>query len=370
MIYPKYENSTLSAITSILKYYGIDSQHVSQKAIDEALKKKYKNIVFMIFDGMGESILESHKEVARFLTEHHRTTLSSVFPSTTTAAIISLESGLSPIEHGWLGWSLYFKEVDANVSVFPNTLSGSQGEPAADYHLGRRHMPYQDVLDQINGISHGKFHAVRVSPFSDIKPSSVSEMCEKVISISKEQKETCIFTYWPQPDFDMHDLGTKHEKISAIMKDINNQVQDMCSKLKDTLVIITADHGLIDTKWRFLMDYPELVDCFSRRPSVETRASSFFIKEGFTKQFKLLFNDLFKDEFLLFSKEEILKQNLFGTGVPHERCNDFIGDYVAVAISNYSFEYNRVDENTLFKATHAGLTEEEMNVPLIIVPIK
>jgi predicted AlkP superfamily pyrophosphatase or phosphodiesterase len=360
----------LSAITSILNYYHIESKHDSQKDIDEALKKKYKNIVFMLFDGMGDSILESHKGVTRFLREHKLETLSSVFPSTTTAAIISLESGLSPIEHGWLGWSLYFNEVDANVSVFPNTLSGSQGDQAADYHLGRRHMPYIDVLDQISEVSHGNVYAVRVSPFADIKPSSVNEMCEQVISISQEEKETCIFTYWPQPDFDMHELGTKHEKISVIMKDINNQIEYMCSKLKDTLVIITADHGLIDTKWRFLMDYPELIDCFTRRPSIETRASSFFIKEGFAKEFKLLFNDLFKDEFLLFSKEEILKQKLFGTGVPHERCNDFIGDYVAVAISYYSFEYNRVDENTLFKATHAGLSEEEMNVPLIIIPIK
>jgi alkaline phosphatase len=57
--YPDYDNSILSVMSSILKYYGYDTGHTTNKYLDEKLKRKYRNIVFMIFDGMGVSTTES-----------------------------------------------------------------------------------------------------------------------------------------------------------------------------------------------------------------------------------------------------------------------------------------------------------------------
>lgn len=80
-----------------------------------------------------------------YLIRHVQTTISSVFPATTTAATVTMETGMSPIEHGWLGWSLYFDEIGANVNIFSNTLFGTDGEPAAEYHVARRYLPYKSV---------------------------------------------------------------------------------------------------------------------------------------------------------------------------------------------------------------------------------
>ena len=41
--------------------------------------------------------------------------LTSVYPCTTVAAMTSYRSGISPNEHGWLGWTLYFKETNRIV---------------------------------------------------------------------------------------------------------------------------------------------------------------------------------------------------------------------------------------------------------------
>ena len=43
--------------------------------------------------------------------------------------------------------------------------------------------------------------------------------------------------------------------------------------------------------------------------------------------------------------------------------NDFLGDFIAVAINNNMFVLN---EGKSYKAHHAGLLEDEMMVPLII----
>lgn len=59
----------------------------------------------------------------------------------------------------------------------------------------------------------------------------------------------------------------------------------------------------------------------------------------------------------------------------HKKIDDFIGDYVAVAISDarmvlgtyLSREMRQIDEK---KATHCGLTRNEMEVPLIVFDLK
>ena len=86
--------------------------------LDILLRKNYKNVVVMLSDGMGTSILKKHLLADAFLIRYLQTTISSVFPATTTAATVTMESGLSPIEHGRLGWRLYFDEVGTNVDIF------------------------------------------------------------------------------------------------------------------------------------------------------------------------------------------------------------------------------------------------------------
>jgi alkaline phosphatase len=165
----------------------------------------------------------------------------------------------------------------------------------------------------------------------------------------------------------MHDLGTTHEKITEDIKQINDEVEAMCDELADTLVIVTADHGLVDTEWRFITDYPEIEICLLRNQSIESRAMTFFIKDGMNAQFETAFSKYFKDCYMLMSRQEVLDTHLFGNGAPHQRSLGFIGDYLAIAKGNISIECNKSAEHDSVKAAHAGMTVDEMNVPFIVV---
>lgn len=141
IIYPNYSKSLINISASICKYYGVDTGHKTIPIIDEVLSKGYKNIVLMLFDGMGVDCIENNLTSGSFIIKNMIDTILSVYPSTTTAATIALESGLAPIEHGWLGWSLYFKEIDKIVNLFPNTTRDDK--IAADYHVARKFLPLQ-----------------------------------------------------------------------------------------------------------------------------------------------------------------------------------------------------------------------------------
>lgn len=367
MKYPEYNQSLLALASSILSHYGVKTHHKTLKQLDLLLTKNYKNVVVMLFDGMGTSILEKHLPKDSFLRRHFVDTISSVFPPTTTAATTTMTTGLSPIEHGWLGWSLYFDELQANVDLFPNTLSGTNDEVAADYNVATRYIPYVDLFEKINDATHGEVHAQCISPFSEYKSKSVNEICNTVKSICLENGRNYIYTYWDQPDHDMHEYGTWIPQITEHMIQINNEVESMCEGLTDTLVIVTADHGHIDTQWLCLSDYPEVLECLTRIPSIEARAMSFFIHPEKKTQFVSAFKKHFGSYYQLFSKEKVYEEKLFGDGDAHSRANGFIGDYLAVAISNISIAYEPRPYKPPFKGVHAGLTEDEVNIPLIMI---
>lgn len=144
--YPEYDKSLLSLASSVLKHFGAESSHASYPYVDDLIAKDYMNVVVMLFDGLGTKILDKHLPEDSFLRKHFVESFSSVFPPTTTAATVSIESGLSPAEHGWLGWSLYFSSIDTTVSIFPNTISGSKGVQAAQYHVARKFLPYKNIF--------------------------------------------------------------------------------------------------------------------------------------------------------------------------------------------------------------------------------
>ena len=71
-----------------------------------------------------------------------------------------------------------------------------------------------------------------------------------------------------------------------------------------------------------------------------------------------------KNYFILYTKEEVIKNRLFGPGKNNIYFEDTIGDFLAVATKDRYFLYN--EHGKIFKSVHAGITEDEVVVPLII----
>lgn len=359
-----YERSLLSLTASVIKHFGVKTEHSPLPEFDRLLEKNYKNIVIMLFDGLGVSAIKEHLPENSFLRKHLVCGISSVFPSTTVAATVTAMTGLSPAEHGWLGWDLYFEEIGENVAVFRNSLQ-KNGKPAADYNVAWRYIPYKDIFKQIEEIN-GKGTAFCVSPFSKYRSKSVHNICKTVKRLTRKRKKKYIYTYWYQPDKAMHGYGVKSQQAHEQILLINNEVERLCKRLKNTLVIVTADHGHCDSVNYYLEDYPALSQMLKTPPSIEpSRALSFFVKEGMLEKFRNEFNSHFGDDFILMTKEEVFEKNIFGFGKPHLRTYGFVGDFLAIATGEKSLFIEREERN--FIGVHAGLTEEEMTVPFICI---
>lgn len=360
--YPDYNNSIVNLICSVLKHYGAEYNHKTLPLFDEYLKKDYKNVVVMLLDGLGIDALKHHLDKESFLRRHLAAEISSVFPPTTTAATTSIESGLTPAEHGWLGWSLYFSEIDKIVNAFINTVKDT-GEKAADYHVASKIIPYKNVYDIINET--GNARAYSVSPYGTNKVSTHIEMFDEVERLCGLDGNKYIYAYCNQPDEDMHEFGCYSEQAASWIKELNEKTEKMCSLIKDSLVIVIADHGHINSKYKVVKDYPEILKMLVRPLSVESRAACFYVKDEYKDSFKDEFYRALGKDFLLLSRQEVIEQKLFGDGKMHPKFEDFIGDFLAISIDDKGIVYSH--ESSQLVSNHAGMTRQEMMVPFIVV---
>lgn len=63
----------------------------------------------------------------------------------------------------------------------------------------------------------------------------------------------------------------------------------------------------------------------------------------------------------------MIESKLFGDGEENEIIRDSLGDYLAIAKTNKTLIYRGFEE---LKSQHAGYTDDEIYVPLIVIDCK
>lgn len=363
LVYPDYDHSLLSISSSILKYYGVDYGFKSHPLLDARLSKKPRNVIFVLIDALGSEILKKHADKADFLIQHQRDVLTTVFPSTTTSATTSALTGLPPVMTGWIGWQQFIKEEDRHVVFFMNKDYYDEGHNF-DYNISERYNPIHKLYDFIQEKNpHILVHEV-FPKFKQEKHISVQEQVNTCLDLIDNDHENFIYMYWDQVDSKLHDFGTKSKEVNDEIDQVNQAIKNLFDHVgDDTFIVLTADHGQIDIEPVPINDYPQVFDMLSQKPAIEARATAFYVKDAYKNQFPQVFNQYFSDKFLLFSREELLKTKIFGEGKEHIRLKDYLGDYFSIAIDRYAF--NLLDKKP-HAATHAGLTKDEMLIPMII----
>ena len=377
LILPNYEHCILNTITSILKYYKVNTNHKTLQTLDQKLEQKYDNIVFIILDGMGEHILNNISPNGYF-NENKLDTVTSVYPSTTTAALTTYYSGRPPFETGWIAWSQYFKEYGRAIDMLSHKESYI-GEDLKNTKIDvfKEIVNYKTIYEQIEEAS-PDVKAYEITPsYSDkrakrsVRADNLNELISNIEMVCSTQGKKFILAYSDNPDGILHKFGTQSEETKEYILNAEKQVQEMVLKLpKDTIVIISADHGHKDIEKVYsLNDYPEIRECLIMPESLESRSVTFWVKEDMKTQFEERFNRIFKDDFWLMTKEEFLEKNMLGFGEKHPKIDDFIGNYIALSTGSSIIKIETFlgEGKKAKKSTHCGLTKEEMEVPLIVI---
>ena len=358
-----YDNCITNVTSSIQKYYNLTPNYKTNPVLDNILKEKeYQNVFILIFDAMGMNVLKKNMKPDSYLFKHLVSTYKSTYPPTTANCTTAYVTCLNPIESGWLGWSSYFKDENITVDNFTNNESKTKE------YIGRDIVNEKLPLTFLGNKIHEKNNDVKsyyIGPkFFEDGSKNLRKHKDRIIELANDSEKKFVYAYWPEPDHYMHHHGYSNLGVKLILRRIEKYLKIIERKTKNSLFIVSADHGMINVLPKQLYLKEDLCSLLTAYPSCDGRTPFFFIKDGKQEEFKKLFNEYYGDCFELISKQEAIDNHLFGYGKENDRFKDLLGDFIGISKANYYFEFTKQKH---MKGHHAGLSIEEMEIPMIII---
>lgn len=361
---PDYNNCIVNFSNSLIKHYGIRPRHSTLAVVDSVLSKNYSNVVVLILDGLGMDILNHHLKPDDFLRCNLKSGITSVFPSSKTPGLMSFETCKMPLEHGWLGETVFFRQEYKIVNCIDNTLKDSS-EPAGFFYLADYYLP-NERLDEILSKT-GKVQVNHILPQGKNAFAKIDSIINRVKRVCQSKWKTFTFAYCDEPFVSMAEKGAYHPDNTELIKIINDKIEVLCNSLLDSVVLITSTNGIIDVDNIKLSQDQEIAQMLQFPVSMESRAVSLYVKDDYKSTFRQKFEEKYGKDFLLYSRDEIEKKSLFGNGEANKNLTG-IGDFIAVATGNKAFIW---DDNSPQKmCASGGLTDKEVSLPLVIIEKK
>lgn len=380
---PDYRGGSLvNLMSSITTALGGNSPYLPLTALPPDALRKARRLVLLVVDGLGYHDLLRRNGILR---DHVRGQLTSVFPSTTASAIPTFLTGLAPQQHGLTGWNMYFRELGAICAPLPFRMrTGKHGlreagvTPAQLFGLtplfDRLPLPCHVVSPR--HIIHSDFNTALSGRAQRHGYETLDEMFALINGLLRSaEPRSYIHAYWPELDSRAHEHGIGSPQVAAAFAALDAAFAHLlhAARGSDTVFIVTADHGFIDTTAADtidLDDHPQLRETLLLPLCGEPRMAYAYVRTGRETQFEDYVQTELQDRVQLLKSEHILRAGWLGPGDAHPALKDRLGDYVLLPRGRTILrDWLLGEERYVHVGVHGGLTAEEMWVPLVVASV-
>ena len=284
MVRPDYLGSGfVNLVASLVEAGGGVPRHPSLTSLPVAELRSAQNIVFVIVDGLGDNYLRANGADGA-LARHRRGAISAVFPSTTASAITTSFTGATPLEHGLTGWFTYFSAAACVGAPLPFKRRGEKAslgvaperifvEPSLFDTLAVRSIvvSYRPIIDSQYNVHHcGKAERRAYDNLEGF-------LDETVNAVKSGAQRKFVYAYWPQFDALAHQYGVASAEVRAHFAQLDAMFGELLARLSgtDTLVVLTADHGFMDSPPEESVELPAALAALLRFPLCGERRIAF-----------------------------------------------------------------------------------------------
>lgn len=380
MALPDYRASILNLTASIASALGGDGPFQPLLNLDDAMLREARRIVLLVVDGLGYDYLQTRSGC---LGTNLHSQLTSVFPSTTASAIPVFLTGLPPSRHALTGWHMYFRELGTIAATLPfrsrighQPLAVARITPQQLYGLtplyDRLTVPSHVVSP--NAIVHSDFNATLAGKASRHGYGSLEEMFALMAGLVRgPEQRAYIYAYWPDLDSMAHAHGIASTQAATAFEALDAAFEQFLESVRGTgtVVLVTADHGFIDTTPADtvdLDDHPELRQTLVLPLCGEPRVAYAYVRSGGEGDFKGYVRERLADWVDCYRSRDLIEQGWFGPGPNHPTLVDRVGDYTLVAKGRTILrDWLPGEERYVHVGVHGGVSAAEMQVPLVVV---
>ncbi|MEH6471672.1 MAG: alkaline phosphatase family protein [Halopseudomonas sp.] len=379
MLTPDYDCSIVNLISAVAGAHAPAADLYPPLSVLDDARCEQRPVALLVIDGLGYQFLQRFPASA--LARHCVQRLTSVFPTTTAAAVTALALGVPAQQHGISGWFTYLRELGAVVMPLPFMPRGggsvySDLGISADSMLDARPLlPRLNRRVQVSGpgyIADSDFSRALYGNAPKAPHNSLAQLFDQLTKGLKHRGHPLVWGYWTELDGLAHQYGSGSAEVSAHFHQIDRLFEQWLEQLagSDALVLVTADHGLIDVvdEQRLLLEHHPELEAMLRLPLCgEPRAAFCYLRPGCQRDFEQYFAEHFADLFEVVASEQLLEQRLFGRGSPSSRLPDRIGDMTVLAKQQAIINDRLLQERPfLQRGVHGGLSAEELYVPLVM----
>jgi hypothetical protein len=399
---PDYDGGGLVNVAStVLELCGARSaaDPPPLRGVDPALLAGVRNVLVVLCDGLGSDQLQRLAVsgdvpfLARILQRagrHDAAQLidaTTIFPSTTAAAVTTMQTARTPQEHGNIAYFLWLEEFAMvaqmlrwgpaaqrrgsffdDRAIDPRTyVKVPSIHRAIRAHGGRSYIVEPEIF---RNEAMTRMHAAEATYVGYLLPSTMGVRVRQLLDDRPEDDSPLyIYAYWAGIDTVAHwygPRGPEHAAEAALLdRDLERALGDRASG--DTLVILTADHGHASVDPARLIDLEADAElrALLRNP-IAGEPRLVFLHTDHPADVTAYLEHAYPGTFVLVDRDEAIEAGVFGRGDP-ELARRRIGEVLAMISDDRAASVVRVDgQVVLHRGAHGGMTADEMRIPVLL----
>jgi hypothetical protein len=322
-----------------------------------------RQVVLLVLDGLGWEQLIERRPLAPTIAGMDGGAITTIAPSTTSAGLTSIATGLTPGEHGVVGYRIDVRGEVLNVLRW-STASGD----------ARRRIPpdrFQPipafmgtstpvvVRAEFESSGFTLAHLAGTRHYGYRTPSTLLVEVRGLLRAG----EPVVYAYYDGVDKVAHEHGLS-EYYDAELRWVDRLVGDICEALPPgAALLITADHGQVDVGDRIVPPHPTLL-ALTRLQSGEGRFRWFHARAGAAADLLDAASAAHADQAWVVSVEQVRDEGWLGPRLTPAAAGR-LGDVALVAREPVAFDDPADSGPFTLVARHGSLTPAEMYVPLL-----
>lgn len=320
--------------------------------------------VLFVLDGLGWDQLQERSSLAPTLASMTGGPITTVAPSTTATALTSITTGLTPAEHGLVGYRMVVDDGVLNILRW-----GTEDTPDARTIIPPSSLqPYDPFIGrEIPLVTKAEF---RKSGFTEAHLRGgrmvgyrTSALLVHEVGRLLREGEQVVYAYYDGVDKVAHEygLGSAYEAELAF---VDRLVADVIDAVPTgTTVVVTADHGQVDCRDGLLAIDPEVLSHVVRL-SGEGRFRWLHAAGGQEAALLDVALACYDSTAWVHPLEQMLDERWFGTRMSDD-VRSRLGDVALLAIDHRAFDDPADGGPFRLIARHGSLTSAEMYVPCL-----
>ena len=353
------------------------------------LRERFERVVFVYFDAFGWTFLERHADhplFARAQAEGILTQLTAQFPSTTTAQVTTIHSGLPVAEHGLYEWHVYEPTLDRLITplLFSFAGDGIRGTllgqiepdglfPSDSIYARLADAGVRSTVVLPTSIA-GSAPNVGLLRKADVVPFETAPSALAAAARALEEGAGYAHVYLDALDSLMHAVGTDDDAVGFVTQSVLDDLH-RATFPPGTLVLLTADHGMspvdpartvyVNELWPGLGERLETgADGKPLAPAGSCRDLFLHVRDGHVDDVCTELGERLDSTADVVPVAELIAEGIFSE--PSARLRSRLANVVVLpryGEAVYWHEAGRFEQR--LHGQHGGLSPQEMEIPLV-----